>query len=526
MGGDIVGRATEGAGHLPAAGRQGNDMTRTSGVAGLLLACVPAIGAAQGYGLGEPAAIAPAAIDARDIAVGDLDGDGLDDVLVLSTTQSPRERIVRLYARTPNGFATPLVIDQAADESSHMALRSLKLADIDGDGDLDILLLSRGNVTSSLVVLRNDGDGYTRATQPVPQMVDDFHVVDVDGDGAADVLATRRHADTPVLLGDGEGGFVETGTIDLVSGGTVPSFGDIDGDGLGDLVYTAMNAVWVRRHGGDGYVAAAERLFPLHQVSELQAWAFGDFDGNGLPDIAMRHFNRRGGTDLVLHPQVAPGGFRGAIRIGSLVGTDDVHAVDLDGNGIPDLLVHPGFNEGPLAAYLSAHRRLQGRLDFGIRFNGVFSYGDLDGDGITDVVVRELSGAVTWVPGVGQPRGVDLGVTARVAPSAVVVDVRNAGTATGSGGSGGIGVSLASRTGAVTFDPPQVGCMLQRPDYMTCSFAVPAPGTTLALSLPISLAAGSSRELVTVRATVSTVGDTDAGNNEVIARGTVTAPPP
>src|SRR3990170_3231711 len=89
---------------------RGSDMYKQMAIA-IALSCVCAT-AMAGYGFEPIAALAPDAAGARAVAVGDVTGDGRDDVVLLGGGSHPffRNRVV-LYAQTPAGFAPPVAID-------------------------------------------------------------------------------------------------------------------------------------------------------------------------------------------------------------------------------------------------------------------------------------------------------------------------------------------------------------------------------------------------------------------------------
>ena len=81
------------------------------------------------------------------LAVGDVDGDGLDDVYVCQQVGLPN----RLFVRHPDGTTTDRAPQAAVDYLD--VTRSALIVDLDNDGDRDLVWRS-GN---RLLVAYNDG---------------------------------------------------------------------------------------------------------------------------------------------------------------------------------------------------------------------------------------------------------------------------------------------------------------------------------------------------------------------------------
>jgi hypothetical protein len=161
------------------------------------------------------------------LALGDIDGDGDDDVVVGSREPSLGGP-ARLQAWHGDGAGT-FTVAPGALPATPVAASRLVLADLDGDGDLDLVaLLGHHFVGPSpdLLLCTNDSTGSftdVSATHlpPVGQAAGNhLAVLDVDGDGDLDLSC-----EGVVLHNDGSGSF---------SASTVPSrlaLVDLDGDG-------------------------------------------------------------------------------------------------------------------------------------------------------------------------------------------------------------------------------------------------------------------------------------------------------
>ncbi len=218
------------------------------------------------------------------IELADLNGDGALDV-VYGMFHWERSCAARL-GNGAGGFgpAIPLL---DADWTSDVAL-----ADVDGDGDVDVLASKEvgappenPGVPSSLVLVENLGGGSFAPAVPLPHLtpasapVYTLLAADLDDDGAVDLVQASPGA-ASVLAGDGQGGFAEVQS--LLHVGPAATLADLDADGRPDLVLWATGATLTVRPGlGDGTFGE-----PSDIDGSCGSWVMAaDLDGDGDGDI-------------------------------------------------------------------------------------------------------------------------------------------------------------------------------------------------------------------------------------------------
>lgn len=179
---------------------------------------------------------------ATSVAAGDLDGDGLPELLIGSHAPGQAPSLVMLRNETSPGegklaFGASVsgVIEALPDP-----IRGLAVYDVDGDGDLDVMAGALGGQDR---YLSNDGNGHffddTLAMMPVDRADSRaLSLADLDMDGRADLLVANDDAVDRLYLNRGEKGFVDaTPSLPMVLADTrrlVPL--DADGDGDLDLI--------------------------------------------------------------------------------------------------------------------------------------------------------------------------------------------------------------------------------------------------------------------------------------------------
>ena len=157
------------------------------------------------------------------------------------------------------------------------ALTDIALADVDGDGDPD--LLASEEAFGSVELYLNDGAGHFGPASLVAQLVGPTRLAtgDLDGDGATD-LAVLQPSNQRVLTyrGDGAGGFALQQVLGIPGQLLYVLLADLDGDGLDDLCVSEAlaPAVWIAMATGAGAVApSAGRQTTKLPSSALSTWS-------------------------------------------------------------------------------------------------------------------------------------------------------------------------------------------------------------------------------------------------------------
>ena len=367
----------------------------------------PAASAAGGVahsGMGQPihgtaifsqeTVLTTAAGFANSVAIADLDGDGIPDVLSVSLTDNK----VAWYRNNGDGTFGP----QQVISTASLAPSAVAAADLDGDGKLDVITGSELPFPhGTLAWHRNLGGGVFGPQQVISTdyaFITSIAVADLDGDGKPDILCTSLFDNQIAWHKNlGGGAFGPNQVIGVLSGSTAAIgpyqavIADLDGDGKPDIISASStdNKIAWYRNNGDG-------TFGVQQVistspTRASTVAAADFDGDGRIDVICGAANEntvsyfRNNGNGTFGPRV--------ILSSDARGVFSVIAADLNGDGAPDV-VSASLSAGKIAW----HENL-GDGTFGpeqiisTNASGAVSVAaaDLNGDGTVDVVSASQS---------------------------------------------------------------------------------------------------------------------------------------
>jgi len=168
-------------------------------------------------------------------------------------------------------------------------------------------------------------------------------VADFNGDHRPDLVA-RDGASAAVRINRGDGTFARPAAFNGQEFGEPASAGDLNGDGIADLVFSNRQAqrISIYLGNGDGTFRAPVSLAVRDRVSAIR---IADLDGDGFPDILATVW-RRTRDELLIFPGSGNGAFRSPVPIRTGYAPSDIGIADFNLDRKPDLAVS---SEGALS---------------------------------------------------------------------------------------------------------------------------------------------------------------------------------
>lgn len=350
------------------------------------------------------------------VAVADFDGDGdLDVVTGYAGATGTDPLVAILFQTSPVSFTAT----QIASGTILDGLAALAVADVDGDGLLDVIVACNGRI----LYLRSPADpseGAGWSTSTVAQsdgagvgQWSDVAIADIDAANRPDIVASNQTTGllsffrAPADAGSGDNWTRVDMDAATRAGAAGVATGDVDGDGRMDVYSTAVDettdrVAWYRNPGGDSSGAWTKNTIGNLPGTRIEV---GDLDQDSDVDVVVvEPVNRQVGW--YVRPTDPTGDWSGFLLTQFTTNTPvDVKISDVDANGQNDVVVSTRDNGGlrwftPVGG--QTLQWVENNLIDLIDNLGRIAIGNIDGDARDDVIfplsaTDPVNDQVAWV---------------------------------------------------------------------------------------------------------------------------------
>ncbi|HLL52031.1 MAG TPA: FG-GAP-like repeat-containing protein, partial [Myxococcaceae bacterium] len=232
-------------------------------------------------------------LDPVAVALGDVDGDGLQDMAVANSSGNS---VTVAFGQGAGYFGEPGDADYVTLTTSVNNPTGVVIADVDGDNRGEVLVTNSFSATPGTLAVfkwQTSGSFATPLTFNVGSRPAGLAVAEINNDNRPDVVVVNYGSGTLTpLTGNGSGAFTAQNTIALPAGAAGPAavaIADVTGDGRVDAVVAAYDTNNVVVFNGNGNVSGTLFGYNRTIVAGIgpRALALGDVNNDGRRDLVV-----------------------------------------------------------------------------------------------------------------------------------------------------------------------------------------------------------------------------------------------
>lgn len=347
-----------------------------------------------------PYMILPTGSQPEAVAIGDVNGDGKSDVVMVTSYRSDSANDYKLFVSLQNAAGG---LDPAIKYSTSGSAQAVAIGDMNHDGRNDVVV---GGSNRIQVFLQNSAGGLTLSATYPSLNANKIRVADLNNDGMLDVVGIGPATGTVDIWVQNAAGELNAPVAYTVNhfGVDDVQVGDVNNDGLNDIVIMNGESAVNLATGAylDGSFSALTQnasgsFNPPASYSTMRAGlrgpAFsgvmiGDVTGDGLSDVVFS------GSALTVFPQNGEATLGPYKSLWSNLQAGPVEIADINNDGWNEIVVLHGGRSALGVYRQSADGTLQGEELFAVPYAydynpRALAIGDLNADGFKDVVIAD-----------------------------------------------------------------------------------------------------------------------------------------
>ena len=334
------------------------------------------------------------------VAIGDVNGDGRNDVVMTTSSYNDPENDYKIHLFLQNQFGQlDPPIKYPTNSSFTNSSKSIDIGDVNHDGRADVVV---GNCGSNIQVFLQNGSGGLDPGVSYPIVNScSIKIGDLNNDGLLDVVGIAWDADTAsVFLQNTNGTLNPPITYSVTHGGfDEVDVGDVNNDGLTDIIVMSGSGLFpnigVLFQQPDGPFSAPV-YYDLGGNELTHGVAVGDISGDNLQDIVVTYGGNRFDSKIGVFLQSMTGTLQPAVSYDSYDIPEPVVIADVNGDGKKDIIVaHGGWYA--LGVYLQKSNGMilpeeLYYIPYASHYNPQgLAVGDINGDGSNDIVIADYN---------------------------------------------------------------------------------------------------------------------------------------
>lgn len=336
----------------------------------------------------------------REIAVGDLDGDGLKDIIAIS-------RIGKRLSWFKN-MGNDLFSNEIIIQDTSFSPGAVKVGDFNNDGFEDIIVGAYNN--NFIYLYSNTGTGTfsqpTTINSDLTSKINKLYIYDFDNDGLLDIFTVHESnmfGKHPLRVSKnlGNNNFATNFYVtDIFNSNSKIDFLDVNNDGFNDLIVVDNNSKLSCFFNQNGLFFSNATVINNTQVGVAQI-KIKDFDNDGFSDIIICYENQIG-----WHKNNGNGTFNYTTIINDISTYRILVVEDINNDGELEIISHISNNNtsGNLKQKISLYSKNLGIyketiLETRLGAIGSIRIADLNNDGLNDIILGH--GLVCWHKNLG-----------------------------------------------------------------------------------------------------------------------------